>query len=511
MKQNDVFFRPPWTCGKHNAEKHVAIMFNLLSNSEYFFEEDSADVVGVVLRAGRNGIVSVNEISEELNIAPDSIAPFFISLLECGLLTSSIPSEEFIREYRKQCAAIPNVTSYFGNNVSDYSQSDANPVETTYVNAVKDCTMINSVMFELTFRCSEKCLHCYNPGAIRNDKEKSSRGEIVELSIDDYRRIIDELCDAGLVTASITGGDPFSNKDVWDILDYLYQKDIAVSIFTNGLALNNYIDRIASYYPRDVRISLYSADAEEHDYITQVKGSWQKSVDVISSLRKLSIPIIINCVVMRPCIKSFLDLKAFGKKHNCTVVFDVGVTDSIDGDICATQNLRLTTKELEIVLMDSDVAERTDENELYTTPTPTNSTPCLAGVGNYCITPDGILIPCVAFRMELGDLKKQSFLSIVRNNHLLNKWYNTKPSDYEECWTHDYCSYCNFCVGNNYREHGNIRKASENNCYIAKARHKIALSLGMGVAMSKETEIRSRIDSLPKYDYCVLHRQLKKG
>lgn len=29
-------------------------------------------------------------------------------------------------------------------------------------------------MFELTYNCSEKCIHCYNEGATRNDHEKAS-------------------------------------------------------------------------------------------------------------------------------------------------------------------------------------------------------------------------------------------------------------------------------------------------------------------------------------------------
>ena len=63
---NKIFFRPPWTCGKYNAEKHVAIMFNLLSRMNDFFEEESADVVGMVLAAGRGGKVSIDEVSDKL-------------------------------------------------------------------------------------------------------------------------------------------------------------------------------------------------------------------------------------------------------------------------------------------------------------------------------------------------------------------------------------------------------------------------------------------------------------
>lgn len=506
-----VYYRPPWTCGKYNAEKHVAIMFNLLSHSEYLFEAESADVIGYVLQVGRGGAAEVNKVSNVLNITPESIIPFFSSLVECGLLTETFPTKEFTQKYRDQCAQIKNETTFLGEKTDGYTMVDGSQVERAYADRVMECTKINSVMFELTYRCSERCLHCYNPGAIRNDCEENGRGRCVEMTVDNYKRIIDEMCDAGLVTASITGGDPFSNKDVWDILEYLYQKDIAVTVFTNGLHLYKHIDRLANLFPRDVRCSLYSANASDHDYITRVNGSWKRTVDVIAALRKQAIPVRINCVVMRPCLQSFLGLKAFGEKYNCSVVFDVGVFDSMDGDTCATENLRLTQDELDVVLMDGDVEERTEENDLYKTPVPVNGPPCLAGIGTYCVTPDGMLVPCVAFRMALGDLKKQSFLSIVSNNQLMQDWFNSKPDDYEECWTHEYCSYCNFCVGNNYREHGNIFKASENNCYTAKARYKVAKKLKAKSLLLDEDEIRNRIDALPKYDKKVLHRHFKQN
>ena len=78
-----------------------------------------------------------------------------------------------------------------------------------YAEAVCTDGQVFDVLLELTYRCFEKCIHCYNPGATRNDTEQNGRGNIEELTWDDYKRIIDDLCANGLVMATITGGDPF--------------------------------------------------------------------------------------------------------------------------------------------------------------------------------------------------------------------------------------------------------------------------------------------------------------
>ncbi|MBQ2173790.1 MAG: hypothetical protein II453_01570 [Alphaproteobacteria bacterium] len=46
--------RPIWTCGRYNAEKHIALMYNLLAGYSYFFGSYSADVIGEVLAVPRN-------------------------------------------------------------------------------------------------------------------------------------------------------------------------------------------------------------------------------------------------------------------------------------------------------------------------------------------------------------------------------------------------------------------------------------------------------------------------
>ena len=111
----DTFYRPPWTCGKYNASKQVAVMFNLLSRMSYFFEEESADVIGLVLATGRNNEVKISTISDKLMIASSSIECFFNQLCSSHLLASNKITTKHISEYRKDCidlAAPPATKAY---------------------------------------------------------------------------------------------------------------------------------------------------------------------------------------------------------------------------------------------------------------------------------------------------------------------------------------------------------------------------------------------------------------
>ncbi len=509
--KNNIFYRPEWTCGKYNATKHVAIMFNLLMNGEYFFEHESADVVGMILAASRNGEVSVSQISETLNISPDSILPFFASLVEIGLLSEKYPTYSDVEQYRKHCASQPNITTYIGDNAEHYIHCDISSVEEAYYHAVADCTEITGALFELTYRCSERCLHCYNLGATRNDEEKSGRADFDELTLSDYKRIIDQMCDAGLVSVSLSGGDPFSYKDIWGIIEYLYQKDIAIAILTNGQQIVNQIDKLAKFYPRTVRISLYAANPEMHDGITRKKGSWQITMDVIHALKDRGISVGINCVLMRPGVKSYLELKSLAQKLSCPISIDYGVISSMDGDVCATKHLRLTPEEMELIMMDPDVESKNEDFEMTSNPAPCKQgVPCLAGQGTFCVMPNGKLIPCVAMHMELGDLRQQDFHSIITNNPKLNKLLGAKESEYVECGTHDYCKCCTFCAGNSYAEHGTPFHSNENDCYCAKNKYSLMMNLRAGVDVLNGKSLKENLELLPEYVFSPLHREYKE-
>ena len=179
-------------------------------------------------------------------------------------------------------------------------------------------------MFELTYRCSEKCIHCYNIGATRNEEEKSQRGDREELSLDEYKQLIDDLYAQGLVKVCLTGGDPFSKSFVWEIIDYLYNKDIAFDVFTNGQSIIKDIEKLANYYPRLVGVSIYSGIAEVHDYITRVNGSWERSMDVIRQLSSLAVPLNLKCCVMRPNVKSYFMVADIAKEYGAVFIIGIG-------------------------------------------------------------------------------------------------------------------------------------------------------------------------------------------
>lgn len=491
------FYRPEWTCGRYDEKHRVAIFYNLIEGMAYFFENDSADVIGEVLIVDRNEQVNVQVISEKLGFNPGELVSFFKLLMRYGLLVSVIPDEFSIQEYRSNAILLKhNHVKQVTSELQDQAVINTTNAERLYMERVGGFT---SVMFELTYRCSEMCIHCYNPGATRNEKEINNRGNRKELELTDYKRIIDELYDQGLVKVCLSGGDPFSKSIVWEILDYLYQKGLAIDIFTNGISVCNDVDRLERYYPRTIGISLYSNIPDVHDYITRVKGSYNKTLSFIQRCSKKGLSMYLKCCIMKPNVKSYYTVKEVAYKYGALPQFDINITDSVEGDTCASTNLRLPTDMMEIVLRDKDlpyyIGKGLDESDLQSA-IDQNGKMCNAGFTSICITPEGNVQPCCAFPMMLGNIKNSTIEKVLEKNKVLEWWRERTLADCTDCHKHPYCRFCQMCAGNNFIAHGTPLKPSDNNCSIAKARYNLALKMKDGYDPLQGKSYIEKLDEL---------------
>lgn len=117
MEQHSTYYRPIWTCGRYDEKAQVAIYYNLIAGMSYFFESYSAMVIGEILSVHRNGAIDLLNFAEKLNIAMESLTPFFQQLEQMGIVSSILPTDDVIADYRRR--------------VSEYNRQKTQEVERT--------------------------------------------------------------------------------------------------------------------------------------------------------------------------------------------------------------------------------------------------------------------------------------------------------------------------------------------------------------------------------------------
>lgn len=480
-------FRPEWNCGRYHQidSKSHALLYNLIEGMAYFFEEESADIVGAILRFPKNGQIPIQSLIESTSnqFTEEEILDFCNELISVGLLTEGLLSESVIKENRKIVGELRKKQSIeIQKTVQERLPFQQNDAEDSYMDIIEKHRIPFVVMFELTYSCNEKCVHCFNPGAARNDNEKSTRTERDEIDISHYEKLLNDLQQMGVVKIILTGGDPFVKKDIWKLIEMIYERDFALDIYTNGLALLGRVEKLAKFYPRSVGLSVYSANDEIHDSITRVKGSLKKTLLVAKDFADNGVPIYFKCPIMNHNATSYYTVSELAKQFGATPQIDITLTDSVDGDTAITEQLQVDGELLEIILRDPNIplyvgkeapnygSQERDKSQAF----------CGAGTVLMNITPEGDVTPCNSFPTQFGNLKEKSFLEIWNNSKSLDVWQHTVINDYEECGTHERCGFCNRCPGQSFIEHGTPLKASTANCYSANARMNLAKKLISG-------------------------------
>lgn len=139
---------------------------------------------------------------------------------------------------------------------------------------------IDFAWIEICTFCNLKCKHCYN--------ESSSECHET-MSFNDFCETCNKLFGYGIKKIQIIGGEPFCHKDIRDILFFAAKKFEFVEIFTNGTLLNEQWCDFLKENKINVAISVYSYISEEHDNVTTVKGSHQKTIKSIKMLKERNI------------------------------------------------------------------------------------------------------------------------------------------------------------------------------------------------------------------------------
>jgi hypothetical protein len=194
--------RPNWNCGRYYKidDNRYALLYNLLEGMAYFFEQESADIIGIILRFPKNGLIPLQALFESVpsNISKDEVIDFCNELISVGLLTDGFLTNEAINHNRRiigdnRCKSAMEID----RTIQERLPFQQNEAEDIYMDIIEKYRVPFVVMFELTYSCNEKCVHCFNPGAARNDSEHSTRSNRDEINIIHYEKLLNELQQMG--------------------------------------------------------------------------------------------------------------------------------------------------------------------------------------------------------------------------------------------------------------------------------------------------------------------------
>src|SRR4030043_38142 len=346
----------------------------------------------------------------------------------------------------------------------------------------KDITPnLHIVAWEITRSCNLFCAHC---------RSSSTSGTYEdELSIEECRRLIDQITEVGKPVVILSGGEPLLRSDLFQIAGYAVEKGLRVAMGTNGSLITEDVSvRLKAVPISRVAVSLDFPAADLQDKFRGQAGAFQAAVSGIARLRQAGIDVQINSTITRLNMKYLNELLELALKSGAVAFHPFMLVPTGRGK--GLENVAMSAEEYEQTLnwvyhrqqelgdrmffkptdaphyqriirqkakqsnLDGEKTAAKIRNEAMNSMT----RGCLAGI-NFCfIFHRGKVQGCGYLDVEAGNIKDKSFTQIWTESRLfreLRDLSNIKG----KCGSCEYKSVCGGCRARAYESTGDYLEA----------------------------------------------------
>ncbi len=174
------------------------------------------------------------------------------------------------------------------------------------------------VNWAITGNCNLRCKHCYGSYGILQ------KGE---LSLEQIKSGIDELKKMGTMRITLEGGEPLVHKNIVDIIDYIHQKKMEMSLCTNGVLLEKYISDIKG----KVDLIVLSLDGNEKRHnALRGKNNFKKVLNALKIAQKNNFHTLIFSCLIDENIKDIDFLVSLAEEYKTNITFNIAVAKLAD-------------------------------------------------------------------------------------------------------------------------------------------------------------------------------------
>jgi MoaA/NifB/PqqE/SkfB family radical SAM enzyme len=137
-----------------------------------------------------------------------------------------------------------------------------------------------SVTIYITFKCTKKCRHCVTNSNPAIDESK-------ELSVEEWKGILQYLRENGVIYLVFTGGEPLLKEGILELLSYATDLRFNFALLTDFDYLNrDNIRELKKFEHLDyLQVSLDGATKETHDFL-RGEGSFERAMQRLALLQK---------------------------------------------------------------------------------------------------------------------------------------------------------------------------------------------------------------------------------
>lgn len=213
-----------------------------------------------------------------------------------------------------------------------------------------------AVTFELTPLCNFSCVMCY---IHLNEELMKKQGHM--LTARQWIDLARQAKEAGALSITLTGGEPFTRPDFWQIYSQLNKMGFLISILSNGYLIDEgVIEKFREYgMPYMMKLSIYGADNETYFKTCKINNGFTNFDRAVRLVKEAGIPLAVTATIVKENAADLPKMYEWARKLNIPFTHTVTAVKSARGSINTTETSRFLFDEF----IDGMTLEKLERNK----------------------------------------------------------------------------------------------------------------------------------------------------
>ena len=214
---------------------------------------------------------------------------------------------------------------------------------------------------------------------------------------------------------------------------------------------------------------MYSDDPAEHEAVTLIKGSLEKSLAAAKRLVARGVTVNFKTPVMVHNRRGWHRVEELANQIGASWEVDGNIIPDDESDF-ALCNVGLEPSERILATLAAMVPHRASAPNIRDLPvTPSDRRTCSAGTVSGFMSPDGRIFPCTNWRDAMGSIREDSFKNIWKYSDAAKRQRKIRRASYlRDCQGCSFHHQCNYCPGISFAETGDAGRRS---AYVCERTH----------------------------------------
>jgi radical SAM protein with 4Fe4S-binding SPASM domain len=316
---------------------------------------------------------------------------------------------------------------------------------------IKSCREKNGLLsleLELTHSCDLRCIYCY-----------ASSGEPLdnELSLNEIRTVITRAIELGAQKIIVLGGgEPLRYPHLFEVLEYIRERDLEVDLFTNGQTLNKEVAQKLYDLQTGIVLKMNSRKKDVQDRLAGRAGATEAIAKALQALQDCGYPdehhsLGIETIICQPNYSELPELWRWARQQGIAPYFE---TMTMQGRASEHKDLEVNSDDIKMLFEELSRIDREEFGCDWQPHPPLVASQCARHEYSCTITSTGEVQPCPGVDVSGGSIRDSDLAEILEKSKVFRELRSIRANIKGHCATCEISPSCYGCRGHAYQVTG---------------------------------------------------------